>query len=245
MDKKNTEHKLNHIYEQTKTYIIKNKLTVIMLSGIYITYIIMNYLILLFRYISTPIIFTIMLIKLGLCSISENPDTIYIEAILRQTFVVMILQLSITLLNIIDTIPIINIFSIFNYISFSLIILSYLVIIPIGITNTVFKKLSSKLCFLNKDKLLTVPLADTIFKLINSYIPYDSYIVSNLKNVMINYDNKNINNINIKQISDIITVLNNNTYLIEKCNIDNIIYVYGEAKHNIVNIIRYIINVIK
>jgi hypothetical protein len=175
--------------------------------------------------------------KLGIYSLVDDIDNKYIESVLRQTFVVMFLQKIIILLNIIDSIPIINIFSLFNYISFFLIILSYLVLIPTGLINIIFKYISSKLYFLKNDILLTEPLSDKIIKFIKHNMGDTKALLVNLKNCMNYYDNKDIDDINTQNIISIIQLFNDMKIIfMEKCNIDIVTYIYMEMQKKVYKI---------
>lgn len=241
------ETNVNNIYKSIKNHINNNKIIFILFFGIYFTYTVINYLILLVRYISMPILFAIIMLKIGIYSLSTNSDddNVYSSIILRQSFIIMLIQLIISILNIIETIPIVNIFSLFNYISFLLIILSYIVILPVGITNILFKKLTSKIYFLNNEILLDKPLSDKIILWIKNYVGSHINIINKCRYMINNYENKDINEKDMSKLTDILDIINKyNLRLTEYYNYENIIKLCNETKIELKKLTAYIIKLI-
>ncbi len=195
---------VNSIYNSIYKYFSSNKTMILFLFGIYFIYVVINYLIQLFRYISSPLLISVIILKISVYSLSDNIENDIIEKniLLRQTFIIVMIQLLIYVLNIIETIPFINIMSLFNYISFLLIMLSYLIILPTGIVNILVKKLTSKIYFFNNEILLNEPLSDKIILLIKSYIGHNINIINNYRQIIRDYDNKDVDNKYMNNLMD-------------------------------------------
>ena len=232
-----------YIFSSIKNNVSNNKSIFILLFCIYFTYAIINYLLQVFRYISFPILFSIILIKIGLYSLSDNIENnnTYNGILLRQTFVVMFIQTIIYFLNIIESIPIINILPIFNYMSFLLILVSYLVLLPTGIVNIIFKKLATKIYFLNADILLNEPLSDKLVNWIKDVRGDNTDMLNKLNNTVYNYDNKDIKEMDIQFITNIIDIVSKK---IEHYNADSIKKLYSDTKIELKKLINYLIKLI-
>lgn len=196
----------------------KNKIMIVIsMVSILGIYLLIGQLIACVKYMAEILIFFIMIFKIGMhifssdSCIAQSPSDInltenknvkiinkksrsnYTGTLLRQSFIIAVIRIIIVIIDIFDSIPLLNMFSIGNYVHLVLLVLSFMILTPTSIINSLLSKLTKKISFLNSNILLNCPLSDRIIFWIKKCIGNAKLsAVQVIGDIIIKYDDNTI-----------------------------------------------------
>jgi hypothetical protein len=139
--------------------------------------------------------------------------------LMRQSFVVMFLRLLMTLIPIIDAIPILSLFS--GYIYLLILLLTIVIHIPVSLVNIFLRYITKMMGFIVEFRIST-PMSDTIVIKLRRMIPESKInAIRDIRNMLMIYDSGSCESLNIDKMVDALNKIGISKNLINVLYINN------------------------